>query len=157
MPQAQRWARFPAKCSWGLRGQKTAEAMVRPTVRTKENSVHWFVCFHKMGNCLGEGLSRVIPGSFEGPVCTVPLPWGWTPIDALQQSPLQTTSAALGWNSAKLPWARSSWLIEQLQVQADHNLACGDFVQQETLCNWTLGTLVLLDVSHTDLRATQKI
>ena len=52
---------------------------------------------------------------------------------------------------------RSLGLIKELKVQADHNLSRGDLVQQETLGHRTLGALVLLDVSHTDLRPTQEI
>lgn len=44
------------------------------------------------------------------------------------------------------PWVGSLRLIEQLQVLADHDLSRGNPVQQETLRNWTLGALVLLDV-----------
>lgn len=49
------------------------------------------------------------------------------------------------------------WFIKQLQVKADHNLSRGDLMQQETLCNWPLGALVFLDVSHSDLCPTQKV
>lgn len=49
------------------------------------------------------------------------------------------------------------WFIKQLQVKANHNLSRGDLVQQETLCNWPLGALVFLDVSHSDLCPSQKV
>lgn len=64
-------------------------------------------------------------------------------------------ASAAGWTLAQP--GRSLGLVEELEVQADHNLPRGHFVQQETLGHWALGPLVPLDVGHTDLRPAQEI
>lgn len=123
-----------------------------PAVRTKENTV----LFPNMGNDLGERIVKNFGGACL--LCPVAL-WPNTKRRSLKNHAVsrQAASAASGWSSAKHAWVGSLRLIEQLQVQADHDLSRGNFVQQETLRNGTLGALVLLDVGHADLRPTQKI
>lgn len=115
------------------------------------------VLFHKTGrSCLGwgEDCRELFLESLRGLSLLSHCPVAEHQTVVLEkQHHLQTASAGPGWNSD----ARPLRFIKQLEVQADHDLSRGDLVQQETLGNWTLGTLVLLDVGHTDLRPTQKI
>lgn len=112
--------------------------------------------FHKMGSCLGwgEDCRELFLKSLRGLSLLSRCPVAEHQTVVLgKQRHLQMASAGPGWNSD----ARPLRFIKQLKVQADHNLSRGDLVQQETLGNWTLGTLVLLDVGDTDLCPTQKI
>lgn len=126
-----------------------------PAVKTKENTVS----LHKMGNCLGGRIVKKYSQKLWGSCLYCPVAlwlnakqWSSKSNTISRQHPLPQAGTL-----PSTPWAGSLGLIKQLQVQADHDLSRGNFMQQETLCNWTLGTLVLLDVSHADLRPTQKI
>lgn len=85
--------------------------------------------FHKMGNCLGAGerLSRITPRIFESSLSHCPVAERQMVVLGKPHH-VQIAPAAAAWNAASTPWTHSLWLIKQLQVQADHNLSCGNFV-----------------------------
>lgn len=51
----------------------------------------------------------------------------------------------------------SSWFFKELKVESDDNLPCGNLVEQQPLCDWSLGALVLFDLSQPDLRPSQEV
>lgn len=51
----------------------------------------------------------------------------------------------------------TSWFFKELKVESDNNLPCGNLVEQQPLCDWSLGTLILFDFSQPDLRPSQEV
>lgn len=51
----------------------------------------------------------------------------------------------------------NSGFLKQLEVQPDHDLSRRNLVEQQPLCDWPFGTLVLFNFSQTDLCPAQEI
>lgn len=53
--------------------------------------------------------------------------------------------------------SRNSGFLKQLEVQPDHDLSRGNLVEQQPLRDGPFGTLVLFNLSQTDLCPAQEI
>ena len=132
---------------------KSLKAIMRPQCRQGDR-----VLFHHMGGLFGGRIVEKLLASLGAFLHCPATPWLTQTVVSERQRRSRTAPASPGGGGPRLPaMGRSLGLIKELKVQADHNLSRGDLVQQETLGHRTLGALVLLDVSHTDLRPTQEI